>query len=229
MQALVDRWAEGRRGVEVDLVGPDLDASWIEAVRAAGALVRVRADTGAGAVPEVALVSAALTGGTDLDVVVVALDGGVGDDGGAGDEGGARGDDEPWHDPLLVKGILGAHLVDVLALTAWAAGRLREQGHGAIVVDVPEVAAGPASLHHLARDTLVEFLAHLGATTRQWGVHVLVAGHETALSDDARARTIDEGLSSGVTEIGRSTTGDKVTTALRGLPGPLLRRLPGRG
>lgn len=230
--ATVSRWAQARRGLQVVLAArpssrrDEADA----ALRSLGAHVEtVDLDVEEDPARQQE-VMAGVYGGSDVDVVLVAF--------------GVLGDQEQaWQDPAAAVRLFDVNTRAAILHGVLATRRLREQGHGALVL-LSSVAGErvrrsnfPYGASKAAADDFYRGLSQAAAAD---GVQVLVVRpgfvhtpmtrglKKAPLAVDPQdvAQVIDDGLRTGREVVWAPASMRWVMTALRALPTPIFRRLP---
>ena len=209
--------------------GGRVDSVRVDSVRLGGVRVDVVAFDAGDPATHAAAVEEAFAGG-DLDVVVLAF-GVLGDQ--ARDE----------RDPAAAVAVVETNFTAAVAVGVAVAERLRDQGHGALVV-LSSVAGERARrsnfVYGASKAGLDAFFQGLSAALEPEGVHVLVvrpgfvktrmtAGMKPAplaTTPEAVAAVVVDGLGRGSTTVWAPPALRWVMTVLRHLPAPVFRRLP---
>ena len=220
-----------RPGVEVVLAARPGDRRTTAAAELASRGVRVaEVDLDATDLPSIErAVAAAFDAGGDIDVAVVAF--------------GLLGDQEQaWQDLAAAMGLVQVNYAAAVACGVLVAGRMREQGHGAIVALSSVAGLRPRRSNFVYGSTkagLDAFYSGLGTALAADGVRVMVvrpgfvrtrmtAGLKAAplaLEPEQVASLIAAGLRAGRDVVWAPPAMRPVMVALRLLPGPLFRRL----
>ena len=220
-----------RPGVEVVLAARPGDRRTAAAAELASRGIRVaEVDLDATDLPSIErAVAAAFDAGGDIDVAVVAF--------------GLLGDQEQaWQDLAAAMGLVQVNYAAAVACGVLVAGRMRKQGHGAIVALSSVAGLRPRRSNFVYGSTkagLDAFYSGLGTALAADGVRVMVvrpgfvrtrmtAGLKAAplaLEPEQVASLIAAGLRAGRDVVWAPPAMRPVMVALRLLPGPLFRRL----